>query len=254
MAAPRGRLSVLANVMQKPYRAILPTSFRGGSIQARGRWMARGREIPPRRGRRTASSTTTPCTLSADGHPSHLEAVNPVVLGKVRAKQDQMGRMPSARKVVGVLLHGDAAFAGQGVVAEGLGLSGTARASHGRHDPLHREQPDRVHHQKGSAPHLLPRSSPYPTDIALMVEAPIFHVNGDDPRGRGPRRQGGDRVPPDVRQGPCVIDMFCYRRFGSQRGRRAHVHQPGHVQEDQDAEDHASALYPSGWSRTGLIP
>ena len=114
--------------------------------------------------------------LSLTANPSHLEAVNPVVLGKVRAKQDQFGDTIDRTTVLPILLHGDAAFAGQGVVAECLQLSGIK--GHRSGGCIHII----VNNQIGftTAPHFS-RTSPYPTDIALMVEAPIFHVNGDDP-------------------------------------------------------------------------
>jgi 2-oxoglutarate dehydrogenase E1 component len=149
--------------------------------------------------------------LSLTANPSHLEAVNPVVLGKVRAKQDQMGDA-ERKKVVGVLLHGDAAFAGQGVVAEGLGLSGLR--GHRTGGTIHFI----VNNQIGftTAPHFS-RSSPYPTDIALMVEAPIFHVNGDDPEAV----VHAAKVAIEFRQmfgKDVVIDIFCYRRFGHNEG------------------------------------
>jgi 2-oxoglutarate dehydrogenase E1 component len=120
--------------------------------------------------------------LSLTANPSHLEIVNPVVLGKARAKQDQFRRDEGdesayVEKVLPLLLHGDAAFAGQGVVAECFGLSGLRGHRTGGCDPFHHQQPDWLHHQSAS----FSRSSPYPSDVALMVEAPIFHVNGDDP-------------------------------------------------------------------------
>jgi 2-oxoglutarate dehydrogenase E1 component len=149
--------------------------------------------------------------LSLTANPSHLEAVNPVVLGKVRAKQDQMGDT-ERKQVVAVLLHGDAAFAGQGVVAEGFGLSGLR--GHRTGGTIHFI----VNNQIGftTAPHFS-RSSPYPTDIALMVEAPIFHVNGDDPEAV----VHAAKVAIEFRQKfgkDVVIDMFCYRRFGHNEG------------------------------------
>jgi 2-oxoglutarate dehydrogenase E1 component len=115
--------------------------------------------------------------LSLTANPSHLEIVNPVVLGKARAKQDQNGDVPRPRApVLPLLLHGDAAFAGQGVVAECFGLSGLK--GHRTGGTIHFI----VNNQIGftTAPRFS-RSSPYPSDIAKMVEAPIFHVNGDDP-------------------------------------------------------------------------
>ncbi|MAX72385.1 MAG: 2-oxoglutarate dehydrogenase E1 component, partial [Nioella sp.] len=148
---------------------------------------------------------------SLTANPSHLEAVNPVVLGKVRAKQDQQNDSDRTA-VLGILLHGDAAFAGQGVVAEGFGLSGLR--GHRTGGTMHIV----VNNQIGftTAPHFS-RSSPYPTDIALMVEAPIFHVNGDDPEAV----VHAARVATEFRQKfhkDVVLDIFCYRRFGHNEG------------------------------------
>jgi 2-oxoglutarate dehydrogenase E1 component len=205
----RGRLSVLANVMQKPYRAIF-NEFQGGSFKPED--VDGSGDVKYHLG---ASSDRefdgNSVHLSLTANPSHLEAVNPVVLGKVRAKQDQKG--DTARKrIVGVLLHGDAAFAGQGVVAEGFGLSGLR--GHRTGGTIHFV----VNNQIGftTAPHFS-RSSPYPTDIALMVEAPIFHVNGDDPEAV----VHAAKVAIEFRQKfgkDVVIDMFCYRRFGHNEG------------------------------------
>jgi 2-oxoglutarate dehydrogenase E1 component len=205
----RGRLSVLANVMQKPYRAIF-NEFQGGSFKPED--VDGSGDVKYHLG---ASSDRefdgNIVHLSLTANPSHLEAVNPVVLGKVRAKQDQLGDT-DRKQVVAVLLHGDAAFAGQGVVAEGFGLSGLR--GHRTGGTIHFI----VNNQIGftTAPHFS-RSSPYPTDIALMVEAPIFHVNGDDPEAV----VHAAKVAIEFRQKfgkDVVIDMFCYRRFGHNEG------------------------------------
>ena len=169
----RGRLSVLANVMGKPYRAIF-NEFQGGSFKPED--VDGSGDVKYHLG---ASSDRefdgNEVHLSLTANPSHLEAVNPVVLGKVRAKQAQMNDTDRS-KVLPVLLHGDAAFAGQGVVAECFALSGLV--GHKTGGTMHIV----VNNQIGftTAPHFS-RSSPYPTDNALVVEAPIFHVNGDDP-------------------------------------------------------------------------
>ena len=145
--------------------------------------------------------------LSLTANPSHLESVDPVVLGKVRAKQDQ--RHDKERKqVLPLLMHGDAAFAGQGVVAECFGLS--ALRGHRAGGSLHFI----VNNQIGftTAPRFS-RSSPYPSDVAKMIDAPIFHVNGDDPEAV----VHVTKIAVDFRQRfgkPVVIDMFCYRRHG----------------------------------------
>ncbi len=205
----RGRLSVLANVMQKPYRAIF-NEFQGGSFKPED--VDGSGDVKYHLG---ASSDRefdgNEVHLSLTANPSHLEAVNPVVLGKVRAKQDQLGDTDRT-KVMGILLHGDAAFAGQGVVAEGFGLSGLR--GHKTGGTMHIV----VNNQIGftTAPHFS-RSSPYPTDIALMVEAPIFHVNGDDPEAV----VHAAKVATEFRQKfhkDVVIDIFCYRRFGHNEG------------------------------------
>ena len=205
----RGRLSVLANVMQKPYRAIF-NEFQGGSFKPED--VDGSGDVKYHLGAssdRTFDGNTVHLSLTAN--PSHLEAVNPVVLGKVRAKQDQYGDS-DRHQVLPILLHGDAAFAGQGVVAECFGLSGLK--GHRTGGTIHII----VNNQIGftTAPSYS-RSSPYPTDIALMVEAPIFHVNGDDPEAV----VHAARVATEYRQKfhkDVVLDIFCYRRFGHNEG------------------------------------
>ncbi|MGB8623101.1 MAG: 2-oxoglutarate dehydrogenase E1 component, partial [Paracoccaceae bacterium] len=205
----RGRLSVLANVMAKPYRAIF-NEFQGGSFKPED--VDGSGDVKYHLG---ASSDRefdgNIVHLSLTANPSHLEAVNPVVLGKARAKQYQ--RHDAERiSTIPMLLHGDAAFAGQGVVAECFGLSGLT--GHRTGGTIHIV----VNNQIGftTAPHFS-RSSPYPTDIALMVEAPIFHVNGDDPEAV----VHAAKVATEFRQKfhkDVVIDIFCYRRFGHNEG------------------------------------
>ncbi|MEY4722168.1 MAG: 2-oxoglutarate dehydrogenase component [Pseudomonadota bacterium] len=205
----RGRLNILANVMQKPYRAIFH-EFQGGSYKPED--VDGSGDVKYHLGAssdRTFDGNTVHLSLTAN--PSHLEAVNPVVLGKVRAKQDQHND-PERTSVLPILLHGDAAFAGQGVVAECFGLSGLK--GHRTGGTIHIV----VNNQIGftTAPSYS-RSSPYPTDIALMVEAPIFHVNGDDPEAV----VHAAKVATEFRQKfhkDVVIDIFCYRRFGHNEG------------------------------------
>ena len=205
----RGRLSVLANVLMKPYRAIF-NEFQGGSFKPDE--VDGSGDVKYHLG---ASSDRifdgNSVHLSLTANPSHLEAVNPVVLGKVRAKQDQLSDAERSQ-VLPILLHGDAAFAGQGVVAECFGLSGLR--GHRTGGTIHII----VNNQIGftTAPSFS-RSSPYPTDIALMVEAPIFHVNGDDPEAV----VHAAKVATEFRQKfhkDVVIDIFCYRRFGHNEG------------------------------------
>jgi 2-oxoglutarate dehydrogenase E1 component len=141
-----------------------------------------------------------------------------VVLGKVRAKQDQHAatRQTDRSVVMPLLLHGDAAFAGQGVVAECFGLSGS-RAPHRRHGAHRGEQPDRLHHRADAFALLA-----LPHRRRLMVEAPIFHVNGDDPEAVVFTRPHGDRVPAEVRQGRGARHVLL-PPLRPQRGRRAHA-------------------------------
>ena len=158
--------------------------------------------------------------LSLTANPSHLEIVDPVVLGKVRAKQDQLDDVIERSKVLPLLIHGDAAFAGQGVVAECFGLSGLR--GHRTGGSLHFI----VNNQIGFTTYpRYSRSSPYPSDVAKLVEAPIFHVNGDDPEAV----VFCAKVAIEYRQKfhkPVVIDMFCYRRFGHNEGDEPSFTQP----------------------------
>jgi len=212
----RGRLSVLAAVMGKPYRAIF-NEFQGGSFKPDD--VDGSGDVKYHLGAssdREFDGNTVHISLTAN--PSHLEAVNPVVLGKVRAKQDQKGGDRAA--VIPVLLHGDAAFAGQGVVAECFGLSGLK--GHRTGGTIHVI----VNNQIGftTAPHHS-RSSPYPTDISKMVDCPIFHVNGDDPEAV----VHAAKVATEYRQKflrDVVIDIFCYRRFGHNEGDEPMFTQP----------------------------
>ena len=211
----RGRLNVLSNVMGKPHHAIF-NEFMGGShkpdeVEGSG-------DVKYHLG---ASSDRefdgNVVHLSLVANPSHLEIVSPVVMGKVRAKQDlteTKGENGERDRdtVLPLLLHGDAAFAGQGVVAECFGLSGLK--GHRTGGSIHFI----VNNQIGFTTNpRFSRSSPYPSDVAKMVETPIFHVNGDDPEAV----VYAAKVAIEFRQKfhkPVVIDMFCYRRFGHNEG------------------------------------
>ncbi|MDB4111365.1 2-oxoglutarate dehydrogenase E1 component [Yoonia sp.] len=240
----RGRLSVLANVMKKPYRAIF-NEFQGGSFKPED--VDGSGDVKYHLG---ASSDRAfddnSVHLSLTANPSHLEAVNPVVIGKVRAKQDQKSDI-DRKRVMGVLLHGDAAFAGQGVVAEGFGLSGLK--GHKTGGTMHIV----VNNQIGftTAPHFS-RSSPYPTDIALMVEAPIFHVNGDDPEAV----VHAARVATEFRQKfhkDVVLDIICYRRFGHNEGDEPMFTNPVMYKKIKKQKT-TLTLYTDRLVRDGLIP
>ncbi|MGJ8604438.1 MAG: 2-oxoglutarate dehydrogenase E1 component [Marivita sp.] len=240
----RGRLSVLANVMQKPYRAIF-NEFQGGSFKPED--VDGSGDVKYHLG---ASSDRefdgNSVHLSLTANPSHLEAVNPVVLGKVRAKQDHHGDT-SRRSVMPILLHGDAAFAGQGVVAECFALSGLR--GHRTGGTIHIV----VNNQIGftTAPHFS-RSSPYPTDNALVVEAPIFHVNGDDPEAV----VHAAKVATEFRQKfgkDVVLDIFCYRRFGHNEGDEPMFTNPVMYKKIKGHKTTLS-LYTERLVKDGLIP
>ncbi len=209
----RGRLNVLAAVMEKPYRAMF-YEFLGG-VTSGSESFASG-DVKYHLG---ASSDRAfdgnEVHLSLAPNPSHLEAVDPVVIGKARAKQQMMsGTYASAnpKAVMAVLLHGDAAFAGQGMVMECLQLSGIEGYRIG--GTLHVI----VNNQVGfTTSPSYSRSGNYPSDVALMVETPIFHVNGDDPEAV----VFAARVATEYRQKfgkDVVIDIICYRRYGHNEG------------------------------------
>src|SRR5271168_5013706 len=217
--AHRGRLNVLAQVMAKPHRAIFH-EFKGGSSTPNA--VEGSGDVKYHLG---ASSDrefdNNKVHLSLTANPSHLEIVDPVVLGKVRAKQDQLGATPEDRTMVmPLLMHGDASFAGQGVVAESFGLSGLR--GHRTGGSVHFI----VNNQIGFTTNpRYSRSSPYPSDVAKIIEAPIFHVNGDDPEAV----VFAAKVATEFRQKfqkPVVIDMFCYRRFGHNEGDEPSFTQP----------------------------
>ncbi|MCB2097784.1 MAG: 2-oxoglutarate dehydrogenase E1 component [Parvularculaceae bacterium] len=217
----RGRLNVLAAVMGKPYHHIFH-EFHGGSVTPDD--VGGSGDVKYHLG---ASSDRefdgNRVHLSLTANPSHLEAVDPVVLGKARSKQDRIGSddVETPRtNVLPLLLHGDAAFAGQGVVAECFGFSGLRGYRTG--GTIHFI----VNNQIGftTAPKFS-RSSPYPSDVAKMVAAPIFHVNGDDPEAV----VYAAKVATEFRQKfgwDVVIDMFCYRRFGHNEGDEPSFTQP----------------------------
>ena len=214
----RGRLNVLTNVMGKPFRALFQ-EFRGGPQEIDAAQDEGSGDVKYHLG---ASSDRdfdgNRVHLSLSSNPSHLEAVDPVVLGAARARQDSYGA--NRASVIPLLLHGDAAFAGQGIVAECLGLSGLK--GHRTAGSIHFI----VNNQIGFTTNpRFSRSSPYPSDVAKMVEAPIFHVNGDDPEAV----VHAAKIATEFRQKflkPVVIDMFCYRRFGHNEGDEPSFTQP----------------------------
>ncbi len=212
----RGRLNVLANVLGKPYKAIF-SEFFGASVTSKKDFEG---DVKYHLG---ASSNRefdgNKVHISLTDNPSHLEAVNPVVLGQVRAKQF-FHKDPERKKVIPVLMHGDAAFAGQGVVAECFAMSGLP--GHNIGGTIHII----VNNQIGftTAPRFA-RSSPYPSDVAKIAQAPIFHVNGDNPEAV----VHCAKIATEFRQKfnrDVVIDIVCYRRFGHNEGDEPSFTQP----------------------------
>ncbi len=224
--AHRGRLNVLTQVMGKPHRAVFH-EFKGGSFKPDE--VEGSGDVKYHLG---ASSDrefdNNKVHLSLTANPSHLEIVNPVVMGKARAKQD-MGAtvwdgdiipLSERAKVLPLLLHGDAAFAGQGVVPEILGLTGLR--GYRVAGTLHFIINNQIGFTTNPA---FSRSSPYPSDFAKGIEAPIFHVNGDDPEAV----VYAAKVATEYRMTfhkPVVIDMFCYRRYGHNEGDEPSFTQP----------------------------
>ncbi len=214
----RGRLNVLANVMAKPYRVIFH-EFSGGSSNPDH--VGGSGDVKYHLGTSTDREFDgIKVHMSLAPNPSHLEAVDPVVLGKVRAIQTDRGDLAEHKQVLPVLLHGDAAFAGQGIVWECLGFSGIRGYNTG--GCIHFI----VNNQVGftTSPQFA-RSSPYPSDVAKGVQAPIFHVNGDDPEAVTfvckMAIEFRQRFHRDI-----VIDMWCYRRFGHNEGDEPSFTQP----------------------------
>jgi 2-oxoglutarate dehydrogenase E1 component len=217
--AHRGRLNVLANIVGKSYSDIF-SEFEGNldpeSVQGSG-------DVKYHKGARGVFKNPRGATIevSMASNPSHLEAVSPVVEGIVRAKQDlvirpsdgtQWSEMADHFPYLPILIHGDAAFAGQGVVAETLNLSQLSGYRVG--GAIHIV----INNQVGftTAPESA-RSSFYPTDVAKMIQAPIFHVNGDDPEACA----RATRLAYDYRETfhrDVVLDIVCYRRHGHNEG------------------------------------
>jgi len=203
--AHRGRLNVLASVLRKPYMAIF-AEFLGKSITPDE--LDVSGDVKYHLG--TSSDRVfdgDAIHLSLAANPSHLEVVNPIVLGKVRAKQHQLNDV-KREQIMGVLLHGDAAFAGQGIVAETLDMSQLKGYETG--GTIHVI----INNQIGFTTHpSYSRSSPYPSDVAKIIEAPIFHVNADDPEAV----VHASRIAVEFRQEfkrDVILDIFCYRRHG----------------------------------------
>ncbi len=204
--AHRGRLCVLSNFLDQPMRYLF-AQFKGVDIYHHGEENASG-DVKYHQGYSSDRYVNDRrIHLSLQANPSHLEAVDPVTLGKVRSKQ-RLRKDADRSKVIGLLLHGDAAFAGQGLVAETLELSALEGYQTG--GTLHII----INNQIGftTAPPMS-RSSPYSSDLAKVIQAPIFHVNGDDPDAV----VAVTKLAVDFQQTfkhDVVIDLVCYRRYG----------------------------------------
>jgi 2-oxoglutarate dehydrogenase E1 component len=216
--AHRGRLNVLANVMAKPYRVIFH-EFSGGTANPED--VGGSGDVKYHLGTSTDREFDgIKVHMSLVPNPSHLEAVDPIVLGKARAQQAIRDDLKQHEQVLPVLIHGDAAFAGQGIVWECLGFSGVRGYNTG--GCLHFV----INNQIGftTSPQFA-RSSPYPSDVAKGIQAPILHVNGDDPEAV----TWACKLAIEYRQRfrrDIVIDMWCYRRFGHNEGDEPSFTQP----------------------------
>ncbi|WP_374405147.1 2-oxoglutarate dehydrogenase E1 component [Pelagerythrobacter sp.] len=216
--AHRGRLNVLANVMGKPYKVIFH-EFSGGSANPED--VGGSGDVKYHLGTSTDREFDgIDVHMSLVPNPSHLEAVDPVVLGKTRAQQAIRDDLKKHEQVLPVLIHGDAAFAGQGIVWECFGFSGVRGYNTG--GCIHFV----INNQIGftTSPQFA-RSSPYPSDVAKGVSAPILHVNGDDPEAV----TFACKLAIEYRQKfgrDIVIDMWCYRRFGHNEGDEPKFTQP----------------------------
>jgi len=217
--AHRGRLNILVNIMNKPYQKVF-ADFEGnidpGTIQGSG-------DVKYHLGSKGAYETKNGKSIEMEllPNPSHLEAVNPVVEGAARASQDHHENDHPTKKIVPILMHGDAAFAGQGVVAETLNMSQLRGYETG--GSIHVI----INNQIGFT--TLPkdaRSTEYASDLAKMILAPIFHVNGDDPEAA----VHAINLALDYRQKfgkDVVIDLICYRKHGHNEGDEPAFTQPG---------------------------
>ena len=249
--AHRGRLNVLANVLAKPYRVIFH-EFSGGSANPED--VGGSGDVKYHLGTSTDREFDgIKVHMSLVPNPSHLETVDPIVLGKVRATQALRDDLIEHRQVLPVLIHGDAAFAGQGIVWECFGFSGVKGYNTG--GCIHFI----INNQIGftTSPQFS-RGSPYPSDVAKGIQAPIIHVNGDDPEAV----TFACKLAIDYRQAfkrDIVIDMWCYRRFGHNEGdepsftqplmyARIRQHPPVSVLYDERLV--AQGTIPAGWAET----
>ena len=244
--AHRGRLNVLANVLAKPYRVIFH-EFSGGTANPED--VGGSGDVKYHLGTSTDREFDgIKVHMSLVPNPSHLETVDPIVLGKARAQQvfhDDIGK-GKHQKVLPVLIHGDAAFAGQGIVWECFGFSGVKGYNTG--GCIHFV----INNQIGftTSPQFS-RGSPYPSDVAKGIQAPIIHINGDDPEAV----TFACKLAIDYRQTfgrDIVVDMWCYRRFGHNEGDEPGFTQPLMYQKIR-AHPPVSALYAARLTEQGVI-
>ncbi|HCR85615.1 MAG TPA: 2-oxoglutarate dehydrogenase E1 component [Alphaproteobacteria bacterium] len=239
----RGRLNVLTGFMGKPYVAML-NEFQGGmsmpaNINSSG-------DVKYHLGFSSDKKfENNSVHLSLTPNPSHLEAVNPVVAGRVRAKQDQF-QDKERTQVMGILLHGDAAFCGQGIVAESLAMSDLdAYTTGGIFHVV-------VNNQVGFTTNPINgHKSPYPTDFAMMMQLPIFHVNGDDPEAVVHAAQIAAEYRAKFKQ-DVVLDMWCYRKHGHNEGDEPRWTQPK-MYKVIDAKQTPREIYGEQLIREGVI-
>ena len=242
--AHRGRLNVLANVMGKPTRVIFH-EFAGGSSNPDD--IGGSGDVKYHLGTSTDREFDgIKVHMSLVANPSHLEAADPVVLGKIRAIQTIADDLKDHVASLPVLIHGDAAFAGQGIVWECLGFSGIRGYNTG--GCVHFV----INNQIGftTSPQFA-RSSPYPSDVAKGVQAPIFHVNGDDPEAV----TFATKMAIEFRQKfhrDVVVDMWCYRRFGHNEGDEPGFTQPLMYKVIRDHPP-VSAVYANKLVQQGVI-
>ena len=241
--AHRGRLNVLANFLRKSLKVIF-TEFTENYIPD---LVAGDGDVKYHLGYRTMRKLTTGAEVEIrlSANPSHLEAVDPVVEGTARARQRIRGDTEHRRKVLPLLVHGDAAFAGQGIVAETLNMS--QLPGYGTGGTVHVV----VNNQIGFT--TLPedaRSSMYCTDIAKMIEAPIFHVNGDDPLAVHVRDRDGARFPAGIRTRRRHRHVLL-PPLRPQRRRRAVVHPAGSLREDRRSARRSRSFTSGSCSRPG---
>ena len=215
--AHRGRLNVLNNILQKPFRAVISEFLGNPSNPEEAGGSGDVKYHMGSSSDREFDGKNVHLTLNAN--PSHLEVVNPVVLGRVRAKQNQRNDK-EMKKVLGLLIHGDAAFAGQGILAETFDFAELRSYKTG--GTLHIIINNQIGFTTSPA---YSRSSPYCTDVAKIVMAPIFHVNGDDPESV----VHVARIATEFRQtfgADAVIDIIGYRRYGHNEGDEPSYTQP----------------------------